>query len=243
MFGAIEVQSVPLPLFTLAIGLADGFNPCAMWVLIVLLGVLAHTRSRRRIFAYGFIFVFMSGAVYFLFMTAWTGFFALMGLRRTVTVGLGVVVTGMGLINLKELVWFRRGLSLTISDKAKPGLYRRMRRITKIPKLPSALLAIGALAFFVNLIELGCTIGLPAVYARILTLREGLDAAAKAAYLALYNVAYVVPLASIVVIYALTLHRLTLSERGAKVLKAVSGILMVSFGVILIAAPELLSSG
>ena len=172
---------------------------------------------------FGGAFVLMSGVVYFLFMTVWVGLFRLIGLSRTITIILGCVVLVMGLINLKELMWFKKGVSLMISDKAKPKLFKRMRGIARAASLPAALGGVVALAFVVNLIELGCTLGLPAVYTRILSLRHELGAPARYGYLALYNLAYIVPLAAIVAVYAATVHRITLSERGAKILKGVSG--------------------
>lgn len=241
MIGRVDPSSISLPTFTLLIGLVDGINPCAMWVLLVLLSILVHVKSRKRLALFGGTFVVASGVVYFVFMTAWAGLFSLIGLSRTITLALGVVVLGLGLVNLKELVWFKKGLSLTIPDKMKPGLYRRMRRIASAASLPAAFVGIAVLAFLVNLVELGCTLGLPAVYTRILTLREELSPLTRTAYLALYNVAYVVPLALIVTVYALTLHRMTLSERGAKVLKGVSGVLLVGFGLLFIVAPGLLT--
>lgn len=241
LIGSIEPRALPLPAFTLVVGLVDGINPCAMYVLLVLLSILVHVRSSRRLALFGSLFVVMSGVVYFLFMTAWTELFELMGLSAWITRSLGAVVLLMGLINLKELVWFKRGVSLTIPESAKPRIYRRMRRIADASSLPFAFVGIAALAFMVNLIELGCTLGLPAVYTRILTLHSELSATGRYLYLVLYNLAYVVPLAVIVAVYTITLRRMTLSERGAKALKAVSGALLVTFGLVLLTAPELLA--
>jgi hypothetical protein len=239
--GAVDPRALSLPALTLLIGLVDGINPCAMYVLVAMLGILLHVRSRKRVLLFGGTFVLMSGAVYFMFMTAWLGIFTLTGLTRGVTIGLGVALIAMGLINLKEIFWFKKGVSLMIPEKAKPGLFRRMRAVAGAASLPAALVGIATLAFVVNLIELGCTLGLPAVYTRILSLRQDLSTPGRYAYLALYNLAYVVPLASIVVVYALTLHRLALTERGAKGLKAVSGALLIGFGALFVASPEVLS--
>ncbi len=238
--GQIRTGAYSLTALALLVGLVDGVNPCAMYVLVAMLGILLHVRSRKRLFLFGGTFVVMSGVVYFLFMTAWLNLFALTGLSRWITVGLGVALVAMGLINLKELFWFKKGVSLMIPEKAKPGLFRRMRSVAGSASLPTALAGIAALAFVVNLIELGCTLGLPAVFTRILSLRQEVSPAGRYLYLALYNVAYVVPLAAIVIVVASTLHRVTLSERGAKVLKLVSGVLLLGFGVLFVAAPETL---
>lgn len=222
--------------FTVAIGLVDGINPCAMYVLIALLGILLHVRSRARILLFGGTFVVMSGLVYLLFMSVWLGFFLVAGLSRALTVVLGLALLTMGLVNLKELVWFKQGPSLMLPDRAKPGLFRRMRAIAAAPSLPVAMVGIGALAFVVNLVELGCTLGLPAIYTRLLAARGG----ARAPWLVLYNVLYVVPLAIIVAVFALGSHRVALTERGAKVLKAVSGALLVVFGLLFLVWPDAL---
>lgn len=243
LVGKIDPHALSLPAFTVLVGLADGLNPCAFYVLVAMLGVLLHVRSRKRLLLFGGMFVVASGIVYFLFMTAWLGIFTLTGLSRGVTIGLGVILLVMGLINLKDVLWFKKGVSLMIPERAKPGLFRRMRAVAGAASLPIALVGVATLAFLVNLVELGCTLGLPAVYTHVLSLRRDLSSAARYAYLALYNVAYVIPLAAIVLVYAATLHRLTLTERRAKVLKGVSGALLVMFGVLFLVAPDALRAG
>ena len=96
-----------------------------------------------------------------------------------------------------------------------------------------------ALAFFVNLIELGCTIGLPAIYTRVLSISD-ISTLQKYLYMALYNVYYVVPLAIIVLIFVFTMGKYRFEEKYAKILKVVSGILMLTLGLILVIKPELL---
>jgi hypothetical protein len=240
LLGRVEVATVSLPAFTIAVGLLDGINPCALWVLVVLLGILMHAESRGRMLLYGGLFVLTSGVVYFLFMSVWTGVFLVAGLSRALTIALGAAVLAMGLVNLKDTFWLKRGPSLTIPDRVKPRLYRRMRAIARATSWPAAVLGILVLALLVNLVELGCTIGLPAVYTRVLTLRAGLGSAARYAYLALYNVAYIVPLAAAVALFAVSFRRLVLGERAVKALKAVSGALLVVFGLLFLVAPDLL---
>jgi thiol-disulfide isomerase/thioredoxin len=238
--GDLDPSRVPFPVFTVAVGLVDGVNPCAMYVLVVLLGILLHARSRGRIALYGGIFVAASGIVYYLFMSAWLGLFALAGVGRGFTLVLGAVLVAMGLVNLKEVAWFKRGPSLMIPEAAKPGLFRRMRAVAESASLPVAAAGITALALLVNLVELGCTLGLPAVYTRILSLRPGLGPLGRAGWLALYNAAYVVPLGAIVLVAVVTMRKLTLGERGARILKGISGALLVLFGILFLVAPDAL---
>lgn len=240
LLGTLDTGALSLPALTLVVGLVDGINPCAFYVLVVLLSILLHVRSRARVALFGGVFVFMSGFVYFLFMSAWLGVFTLAGLAEWVTTGLGLALVGMGLVNLKELFWFKKGVSLMIPEGAKPGLFRRMRAVAGAASLPAGLLGVTVLAFVVNLVELGCTLGLPAMYTRVLSLRTDLSWLARTGYLALYNLAYVVPLGLIVVASVVTLRKVAITEERAKVLKGVSGSLLVLFGLLFLVWPEVL---
>ena len=237
--GNIDANSISLPSFTLVIGLLDGINPCAIWVLMFLLTLMINSKSRKKIIITGSVFVVASGTVYFMFMTAWLNIFAFMGLTETVTVILGIVAIIMGLINLKEFFFFKKGISLMIPEGMKPKLFEKMRKVINAQNAFLAFTGIVTLAFFVNLIELGCTIGLPAIYTRVLSLQE-ISSFQKYLYMALYNVYYVVPLAIIVAIFTLTMGKYRFEEKYAKILKVVSGTLMLALGLILVIKPELL---
>lgn len=75
LFGKIDTTQISLPIFTIIIGLLDGFNPCAMWVLMFLLALLVYTRSRKKMFIVGGTFILVSGIVYYIFMAAWLNLF------------------------------------------------------------------------------------------------------------------------------------------------------------------------
>ena len=122
-----------LPLFTLALGLLDGFNPCAMWVLLFLLSLLVRLQDRRRMAMVAGTFVLASGAVYYAFMAAWLNVFLLVGMTAALRVGLAVLAMLIGLINVKDFFAFRRGVSLSIPASAKPGIYARARAILASP--------------------------------------------------------------------------------------------------------------
>lgn len=237
--GKIDAQLVKLPSFTFIIGLLDGVNPCAMWVLMFLLTLLVAAKNRKKVIMIGTVFVLSSGFVYFLFMTAWLNIFTFMGMTTYVTVALGVVALVMGLINMKEFFFFKKGVSLMIPDKVKPKLFEKMRKVINNKSMFLSILGTIALAFFVNLIELGCTIGLPAIYTRVLSI-QNVSTLKKYLYMALYNVYYVVPLAVIVLIFVVTMGKHRFEEKHAKKLKLISGLLMLTLGLILIIKPDLL---
>ena len=239
VLGKIDAQLVKLPSFTFIIGLLDGVNPCAMWVLMFLLTLLVAAKNRKKVIMIGSVFVISSGVVYFLFMTAWLNIFTFMGMTTYVTIALGVVALIMGLINMKEFFFFKKGVSLMIPDKVKPKLFEKMRRVINNKSMFLSILGTIALAFFVNLIELGCTIGLPAIYTRVLSI-QNVSTLKKYLFMALYNVYYVVPLAIIVLIFVVTMGKHRFEEKHAKKLKLVSGLLMLTLGLILIIKPDLL---
>jgi glutaredoxin/threonine/homoserine/homoserine lactone efflux protein len=236
-FGELRVKELGLPLFTIAIGLLDGFNPCAMWVLLFLLSLLVNLHDRAKMALIAGTFVVVSGVLYFAFMAAWLNVFLLIGLSRPVQVGLGGIALFVGAVNVKDFYTMESGISLSIPDSAKPGLYTRVRRILQAENLAGALLSIVILAGLVNLIELLCTAGFPALYTQILTLQQ-MPSWEYYGYLGLYNVAYIFDDSVMVTIAVVTLSRRRLQEREGRWLKLVSGVVMVGLGALLLMKPD-----
>ena len=240
--GSIRTDRVSLGQLTLVLGLLDSLNPCAIWVLTFLLSLLAHTRSRRKILMVGGTFVIISGLVYFAFMAAWLSLFHVIGMHKAITIVLGGVAIVMGLINLKELFFFKKGVSLMIPDSAKPKIATRARKILNEQNMVLAFVGTALLAGFANIVELGCTVGLPAIFTKVLSSR-GIGTGTQLAYMALYNVYYVVPLAIIVGIFTWTMGHFRVTEKTGKVLKLISGTVMLALGLIMLVKPDLLVLG
>lgn len=236
-FGPLGVHDLGLPLFTVLIGLLDGFNPCAMWVLLFLLSLLVNLQDRRKMALIAGTFVAVSGLLYFAFMAAWLNVFLAIGLSRTIQIGLGSIALFIGAVNVKDFFALHQGLSLSIPESAKPGLYARVRRILQADDLAGALVGVIVLAGLVNLIELLCTAGFPAVYTKILTMQQ-LPAWQYYGYLGLYNLAYIFDDGLMVTIAVVTLSRRKLQERAGRWLKLGSGMVMAGLGVVLLLAPE-----
>jgi thiol-disulfide isomerase/thioredoxin len=237
LFGWVSARELGLPLFTLALGLLDGFNPCAMWVLVFLLAMLASQKDRSRMAATAATFVIASGLVYFAFMAAWLSVFLLVGMTRSVQVVLGLVALGIGALNLKDFFVFGRGPSLSIPDAAKPGIYARVRSVVREHSLAGSLIGVAVLAVLVNFIELLCTAGLPAIYTSVLAGQE-LSTLERLGYLGLYNLAYIADDALMVTVAVLTLSRRRLAETAGRWLKLVSGAVMFVLGSLLLLRPE-----
>lgn len=240
LFGRVDARAVGLPVFTVLIGLVDGFNPCAMWVLLLLLALLVNVKSRLRMGLVAGVFVVISGAAYYAFMAAWLNAFLFVGISRTVQVVLGIVAVVVGAIHVKDFFAFGRGVSLSIPERAKPGIYARIRSTVNAEHLPSALVAASVLAVSVNAIELLCTAGLPALYTEVLAAQE-LVAWKRYAYLALYDVAYMADDTVMVVLAVATLGRRKLQERAGRWLKLLSGTVIIVLGVLLVFRPQWLT--
>lgn len=240
LIGAIDPASLSLPALTLALAGLDAFNPCAFFVLLFLLSMLAHQKSRARMLVIGGVFVLVSGLMYFAFMAAWLNVFQLFGHLAWVTLAAGALAVFVGVVNVKDFFLFERGLSLSIPESKKPDIFRRARLILNADSLSAMLAATVFLAIAANLYELLCTAGFPMVYTRLLTLSEP-STAARYAWLAAYNLIYILPLALIVIAFARTLGARKLTEREGRLLKLLSGTMMLGLGLLLLLAPEWLN--
>ena len=240
-FGKTDPAQVSLPMITIVLGGLDSFNPCAFFVLFFLLSLLVHARSRTRMLIIGGTFVLLSGLLYFLFMAAWLNLFMLAGSLNAITLAAGLIALIVSLINIKDFFFFKKGVSLSIPESAKPQLYERMRTLVKSTSLASMLAGTVVLAIAANTYELLCTAGFPMVFTRILTLHS-LDPLTYYSYLALYNVVYIIPLSIIVVLFTVTLGKRKLTEWEGRKLKLVSGLMMLFLGIALLLQPALLNN-
>lgn len=237
MTGLPSVQDWGLPLFTLAMGLLDGFNPCAMWVLLFLLSLLVRLQDRRRMAMIAGTFVLVSGLVYYAFMAAWLNVFLAVGLSGPVRIGLAVLALMIAAVNLKDGLWGIGQVSLSIPATAKPGVYARMRQVMQAPSMSLAMVAVAGLALAVNFVELLCTAGLPAMYTAVLT-QQQLGAGEHYGYLALYILGYIADDSLMVGTAALALSHSKLSEVAGRRLKLISGVVMLILGCVMLFRPE-----
>ena len=233
----VTVDEMGLPLFTVIIGLLDGFNPCSMWVLVFMIAMLASLKNRIRMLLIAGTFVAVEGIAYFAFMAAWLNLFFLVGISRLSEIILGVIAGMAGLVNLKDFWALGRGFSLSIPETVKPRLYARIRQILQARSMAAALAGAVALAILVQLVELMCTSGFPALYTRILTLRH-LDYWSYYGYLLLYNAAYMFDDVIVLAIGVVTLSQRRLQEQEGKWLKLISGLVMAGLAVYLLAMPH-----
>ena len=145
----------------------------------------------------------------------------------------------IGVINIKDFFAFHKGVTLSIPDSAKPGIYRRVREIVSANQMATALSGAIVLAILVNIVELLCTAGLPALYTHILTL-QNLPTWANFSYLALYIVAYMFDDTVLVCLVVITMSHRRLQEAEGRWLKLMSGLVILALGIVMIFWPDLL---
>jgi hypothetical protein len=237
LFGRISASRIGMPAFTFLIGLVDGFNPCAMWVLLFLLSVLVNLRVRWKILAVAGTFVVVSGLAYFAFMAAWLNVLLFVGYLRWVQILLAMLAIFVGSVHVKDFFAFKRGLSLSIPESAKPGIYARVRSIVMAEHLYGAISGAFVLAVLVNFIELLCTAGLPALYSQVLMMQD-YPTWKNYAYLTLYIVAYMLDDSIMVGIVIFTLGKRKLQENEGRWLKLVSGLFILALGLVLLLKPD-----
>jgi hypothetical protein len=187
VLGSVRASRLGLPAFTVVIGLIDGFNPCAMWVLLFLLSILVNLQNRWKIMAVAGSFVFVSGAAYFLFMALTLNIVSLFDEHtRAIQLTLGTLALIIGSVHVKDFFAFKKGISFSIPESAKSGIAARVRRIVMAENLLGAIIGAVTLAVLINMLELLCTAGLPALYVGVLN-DQGIGGWAKYSYIGLYN--------------------------------------------------------
>jgi thiol-disulfide isomerase/thioredoxin len=240
--GNVDVGSASLVVATVVIGLVDGFNPCSLWALSILLALVVRGGSRARLIAVAGTFLLVTSAIYGAFILGTYGALSVVAHVGWVRVAVAAVALVFGIINVKDYVAFRVGPSLTIPDSRKSPLYARMRRVVaEDRRLPMLITGSAALAAGVAIIELPCTAGMPVLWSNLMS-ASGVDGGATLGLLGLYLSMYLLDEVIVVVVVVVAMRATKLQERHGRTLKLVSGWLMISLAVVLIAAPALMES-
>jgi len=240
LFGVISVERLGLPLFSFTLGILDGFNPCAMWVLLFLLTLLINMKSRKKMIIVAGTFVLISGAVYYAFMAAWLNFFLFIGGSNILVIILGTTALLIGGISIRDYFRERKAFTLAIPASVKPDIFQRMRNILQKQNTMAMVFSVAALAVVVNFYELLCTAGIPAIFTAVLANQE-LAPIAHYGYILLYIVAYIFDDSIMVLIAVWTLSSQKLTEKTGRILKLISGIVMVALGLAILFFPDLIN--
>jgi hypothetical protein len=233
IIGEIVLSDYSLTALAIILGLVDGFNPCAMWVLVYLISVVATLRDRKRIWLICGSFVLASGILYFLFMTAWLNAFLLIGYVKPVTIVIGLVALGGGALQIREVVHTKGTVVCEVTDEES-----RRKTMTKVQEIVSSPLTFGilvgiiVLAFTVNAVEFVCSAAIPAVFTQVLALSH-LSTFQYYAYILLYDVFFMLDDAIIFGTAALALTS-RLGDRYAKYSRPVGATILIILGILLL---------
>ena len=234
----ISLKNMTLPVISILIGLVDGFNPCAMWVLLFLISMLIGMNDKKRMFIIGITFLLTSALVYLLFMLAWLNAATLLLAIKWVRLVIGLIaLVGAG-INLSSYIRHRKDNGCdVIDDKKRSKIFNKIKKFTSEKKLVLALLGAMALAVSVNIVELACSAGLPVMFIEILSMNHPIMIE-KIIYIGLYMLAFLLD-DLIVFIIAMTTMELTgFSTKYGKLSKLIGGLLLLGIGILLIFKPE-----
>jgi thiol-disulfide isomerase/thioredoxin len=242
LFGQINLKYLSLGLVTVIIGALDGFNPCAMWVLIFLINLLLGMEDHRRMWILGSAFIIASSAVYFLFMTAWLNILIFLGFIFWIRIAIGIVAIFAGGYNLREYLRDAAGVCTLSHGARRQRTMDRLKEIIATRKFWFALGGIMVLAFMVNLVELICSAGFPVVYLQILSLTP-LPFWQYYLYLLLYITVFMLDDLVVFVVAMLTLQLVGATSHYKRFSSLIGGVLMLVIGVLLIFKPGWLMFG
>jgi cytochrome c biogenesis protein CcdA len=237
LFGELNLAAAPIILSTVIISFLDGFNPCSLFVLTFLLAMIVHSASRKRIFLVGFTFLVVTAAVYGLFMIGVLNIMVFAARLFWISQIVSLLVVAMGLVAIKDFLFFKKGFSLSIPDHHKARFYRQVRNVFYTKSTGPMIIATVAMAAGIALIELPCTAGLPVVWSGLVS---GLDLS-WFYFLFLFALYLIMYLFAELIVFTLAVVRMRtvkLTEEGGRFLKLISGCLMLVLGFVLLFRPE-----
>ena len=241
LIGEVDLQNKSLLLTTTIIGLVDGVNPCSLWVLTMLLAMVIHTDSRKKTLIIGFVYLFVTAAIYALFILGVFSLLSYVRFMKWIQIVVACITLVLGLINLKDYFFFKQGVSLTIDDEKKPGLYKKMRNVLKNTNNVWAMIgATIVLAAGVSLVEFSCTAAFPVIWSNILS-AHGVTKLEFSLHLLLYMLLYQLDELIIFLVVVITMKSKKMEEKHGQVLKLFSGCLMVVLSAVMIFKPALMN--
>lgn len=236
-FGKINLKSASLTTAAVVIGLIDGFNPCAMWILLFLISVLMGMKNKKRMFVLGITFLLTSALVYLGIMLSWIEIVikitAVIWIRNIIAI---VALLG-GIINLKNFVKSNDSGCEVVDDKKRKKIFQKIRKFTSEKSFFLSVIGIMGLAVSVNLVELACSAGLPIVFSELLALNHT-TSIMRFFYTLLYVFFFLLDDLVVFFIAMFTMKVTGISSKYNKYSHLIGGIIMVLIGILLIFKPE-----
>jgi len=242
ILGVIQPDKYSLPVLTMIIAAIDGFNPCAMWVLVLLIGMLIGMQDRKRLWILGGLFIFVSGLVYFVFLAAWLNVFKIIGAVRWIQGLVGLFALAAGFYYLRRFWTERSGECKVTNVEQKKKIMIRIQEIIHKRSLLLSAISIAVLAVMVNAIELACSAGLPAIFTQVLSL-SSIPSWQHYAYLVLYIFIFMLDDMIVFSVAVTSLRAIGLSGKFSRIASLIGGLIIIILGIILLFDPGILMFG
>jgi thiol-disulfide isomerase/thioredoxin len=234
-FGEVDAKSISLPILAIVLGGIDGFNPCAMWVLLLLISMLFHLEEQWKKWFLGGIFLLTTAVMYFFFMLSWLNITILFGTLIYIRWLIGGMSIGGGIFNIHRFTQMEPGCEV-VDESKRLKIRDRLKAIYSQPVFALAAVGIVVLAISVNLVELICSAGLPVLFTQILTLND-LSQTQYILYLLLYLAMFMLDDIIVFVIAMKTAELTGISTKYARNAHLIGGILMILLGLLMILKP------
>lgn len=238
LFGKVNLKNLSIMSSAVIIGLIDGFNPCAMWILLFLISVLIGMKNKKRMWALGLAFLITSALVYMLIMLSWIT----VAVKITTVIWIRNIIAIIALIggvwNLKSYFTSTHDSGCEVVDeKKRKKIFKKIRKFTSEKSFFIALIGVIGLAISVNLVELACSAGLPLVFTELLALNN-VSNFMKFMYTLLYILFFLIDDLIVFFIAMFTMKVTGFSTKYNKYSHLLGGIIMVIIGILLIVKPE-----
>jgi glutaredoxin len=242
ILGKLELDSKSPFISTALIALVDGFNPCSLWVLTMLLALTLHTGSRKKVFIIGIVFLTVTAGIYALFIAGLFSILKITSAMGWIRILVALIALFFALVNIKDYFWYKEGISFTIADDKKPGIYQRMRKLVDASQSFWGLVgATVVLAAGVSLVEFSCTAGFPVLWTNLLVSQK-VSGLTFILLLLLYLLIYQLDEMVIFFTAVYSLKASKLEEKHGRILKLIGGMLMLTLAGVMLINPALMNS-
>lgn len=235
-FGTIDSSQYSLPVLASFLGFIDGFNPCAMWVLVTFLIILIEIGDRRLMWRIAGLFIAAEAIMYYLILNVWFTTWDFIGLDRIVTPIVGIIAVSAGLYFLYEGIKSDGTCKVTNLEQ-RSKIHKKIKDIALNPFTIGTAIAVIGLALSVNIIEFACSIGIPQTFTKIIELNQ-LSWIQSQSLMFLYILFYMVDDFIVFGIALWGAQHLGLTSKYTKWSHLIGGALMIILGALLIFSPE-----
>lgn len=237
LFGKVNIKQISIPLIAIVLGFIDGFNPCALWILIFLITMLFGMKNRKRMWILGITFLLTSGLIYLLFMLSWLNIASIINSVNIIKILIGVFACLFGSYNIYNSLSKKEVGCEVTTDKRRKNIIDKIKSITSESKFILSFLGIIILAISVNFIELMCSLGLPIMFTQILSLNN-LNVLEYGINMFIYILFYLIDDIIIFVLAMKTLEIKAISNKYGKYSHLIGGIIMFLLGLLMIFKPQ-----